>query len=40
MAVAGIAPFPVTPLQMVETVAAFEAIVQSMEGAQPVVVNG
>jgi len=35
-AAAGVAPYPITPLQMVETVAAFEAIVQSMQSGQPV----
>lgn len=38
-AAAGHAPYPITPAQMIETVAAFEAIVQSMETGQPVVVN-
>jgi predicted dehydrogenase len=38
-AVSGRAPYPITPPQMVETVAAFEAIVQSMETGKPVVVN-
>ncbi len=33
------APYPVTPAQMIDTVAAFEAIVQSLETAKPVIVN-
>ena len=36
IAATGGAPYPITPLQMVETVAAFEAIVQSMASGQPV----
>ena len=36
IAAGGGALYPITPLQMVETVAAFEAIVQSMESGQPV----
>jgi len=36
MAVTGGAPYPITPPQMIETVAAFEAIVQSMASGQPV----
>lgn len=39
LAAAGGAPYPITPQQMVDTVAAFEAIVQSMESGQPVVVG-
>jgi predicted dehydrogenase len=35
-AVTGRAPYPVTPQQMIDTVAAFEAIVQSMESGRPV----
>lgn len=38
-AIAGRAPYPVTPAQMIETVAAFEAIVHSMESGKVVVVN-
>jgi predicted dehydrogenase len=38
-AVGGIAPYPVTPPQMIETVAAFAAIVQSMETGQAVMVD-
>ncbi len=37
-AVAGNAAYPVTPAQMVETVGAFEAIVQSMQSGQPAAV--
>ncbi len=36
LAAGGGAPYPITPPQMVETVAAFEAIVQSMASGQPV----
>jgi predicted dehydrogenase len=35
-AAAGVAPYPITPAQMTDTVAAFEAIVQSMASGQPV----
>ena len=38
-AIEGKAPYPVTPAQMVETVAAFEGIVRSMETGEPVAVN-
>jgi len=34
-AAAGVAPYPITPAQMIDTVAAFEAIVQSMASGQP-----
>ena len=39
IAAGGGVPYPITPAQMIETVAAFEAIVQSMEGGQPMVVG-
>jgi predicted dehydrogenase len=35
----GRAPYPITPAQMIETVAAFECIVQSLESGKPVMVN-
>jgi predicted dehydrogenase len=35
-AVAGRAPYPITPAEMVDTIAAFEAIIQSMETGAPV----
>lgn len=38
-AVGGVAPYPVTPPQMVETVAALEGIVQSMASGKPMMVN-
>ena len=34
-AAAGVAPYPITPAQLIDTVAAFEAIVQSMASGQP-----
>ena len=37
-AVAGTGSYPITPAQMIDTVAAFEAIVQSMASGQPVAV--
>jgi len=38
-AVHGRAPYPITPAEMVDTIAAFEAIIQSMETGQPVSIN-
>jgi predicted dehydrogenase len=38
-AVAGRAPYPITPVEMVNTIAAFEAIIQSMETGKPVSIN-
>jgi predicted dehydrogenase len=35
-AVAGRKPYPITPAEMVNTIAAFEAIIQSMETGNPV----
>jgi predicted dehydrogenase len=35
-AVAGRAPYPITPQEMVDTIAAFEATIRSMETAEPV----
>jgi predicted dehydrogenase len=37
-AVAGRAPYPITPAEMVNTIAAFEAIIRSMDTGQPVAV--
>jgi predicted dehydrogenase len=39
-AVDGGAPFPVSPEQMLDTVAAFEALIKSMESRRPVAVPG
>ena len=39
-AVSGRAPYPITPVEMVDTIAAFEAIIESMQTGQPVRVNG
>ena len=39
IAAGGGVPYPITPAQMIETVAAFEAIVQSMQSGQPMVVG-
>ncbi len=38
-AVAGRAPYPVTPAEMVDTIAAFEAIIQSMNTGRPVTIT-
>lgn len=38
-AVAGGSPYPITPAEMVNTIAAFEAITQSMETGKPVSIN-
>ena len=38
-AVAGRSPYPITPAEMVNTVAAFEAIIQSMETGKPVFIR-
>lgn len=38
-AVAGRAPYPITTTEMVDTIAAFEAIIRSMETGQPVTVG-
>ena len=38
-AVGGRAPYPITPVEMVNTIAAFEAIIQSMETGRPIVIN-
>jgi predicted dehydrogenase len=38
-AVGGRAPYPITPVEMVNTIAAFEAIIQSMETGRPVTIN-
>jgi len=35
-AVAGRAPYPITPIEMVNTISAFEAIIQSMDTGKPV----
>jgi len=35
-AVAGRNPYPITPAEMVNTIAAFEAIIQSMDTGKPV----
>ncbi|HET9405330.1 MAG TPA: hypothetical protein VFO57_12180, partial [Burkholderiales bacterium] len=35
-AVTGRAPYPVTPAEMVNTISAFEAIIQSMDTKEPV----
>jgi predicted dehydrogenase len=40
IAAGGGVPYPITPAQMIETVAAFEAIVQSMQSGQPMRVAG
>ena len=37
-AVTGRAPYPITPAEMIDTVAAFEAVIRSMETGRPVVV--
>ena len=39
IAASGGVAYPITPAQMIETVAAFEAIVQSMQSGQPMVVG-
>ena len=38
-AAAGRAPYPITPREMVDTIAAFEAIIQSMDAGKPVSIN-
>lgn len=38
-AVAGQAPYPITPAEMVNTIAAFEAIIRSMESGRPVSIS-
>jgi predicted dehydrogenase len=38
-AVAGHDPYPITPAEMVNTIAAFEAIIQSMQTNQPVCID-
>jgi predicted dehydrogenase len=38
-AVGGRAPYPITPAEMVNTIAAFEAIIQSMETGGPVTIS-
>ena len=38
-AVAGRAPYPITPAEMVDTIAAFEAVITSMETGRPVAVS-
>ena len=38
-AVAGRNPYPITPAEMVNTIAAFEAIIRSMDSGAPVLVN-
>ena len=35
-AVAGRAPYPITPSEMVNTIAAFEAVIRSMDTGTPV----
>lgn len=37
-AVTGRAPYPITPAEMIDTIAAFEAVIRSMETGRPVVV--
>ena len=37
-AVAGISPYPITPVEMVNTIAAFEAIIRSMDTGRPVAI--
>ena len=39
-AVGGRAPYPITPVEMVNTIAAFEAIIQSIETGRPVAIDG
>jgi len=38
-AVGGRAPYPITPVEMVNTIAAFEAIIQSMDTGRPVSID-
>ena len=38
-AIAGSAPYPITPAEMVSTIAAFEAIIRSMESGTPVAIT-
>jgi hypothetical protein len=38
-AIVGLAPYPVPTVQMIETVAALEAVIHSMKSNAPVVVN-
>ena len=35
-AVAGVAPYPITPAEMIDTIASFEAVIKSIENGEPV----